>query len=140
MRSESPTRAELHEVFAFILAKIRSGEYKECPTDTGLGDTIVEALDAIPTAVEREAAIKQAWTIFEREHGQLLIDQPPAERSRIDFAIDDFLCDPLIRWAEQRYNQCHEPDSGRFCSGSGAGGGVTPSSGTVGSIGPIAPG
>lgn len=37
--------------------------------------------------------------------------------------VDNFLSDPVIRWADQRlegrYNKCHAPDSGQFCSGGG---------------------
>src|SRR5512139_1095026 len=38
----------------------------------------------------------------------------------------DLAVDPVFRWAaerlEGRYNECHSPDSGQFCSGGDSGG------------------
>lgn len=95
MRVSSPEQQR--ETFDAVLDGLMSGELPSCPTDTGLDDATVEALDAIPGATDQQAAVEHARAVFETS-------------------------DPVFDWArarlELRYNMNHD-ELGRFAESDG---------------------
>lgn len=60
MLTSFPSNDQLRATFDFVLARILSGDYYRCPSDTGLNIRCVELLNAIPGAADVDAAVKRA--------------------------------------------------------------------------------
>jgi hypothetical protein len=93
-----------------------AGKVTRCPSDTGLDETIEQALTSAATSSNKAVAFTQARAAFMADY------TPSIPKSQADIQTCRTELDRMLNPRdEQRFNQCHDPHSGEFCSGGGGG-------------------